>query len=211
MMSRIMCCYLPDREIFEVDLNAGEKNESYLNSLSCELRDILNSFPHGHIKATKEGAEWFKNWYIENEMKLVEDERLKPHRARAPATAVRLAILLAASCGEEILTKELLEQAIAINDWFIPTMWAMYGYTDEMSSGVGKLEKLVINKLKGQLEGTMLHHELLGQLRSRFKSKGQFVEVMENLVEMQIVEKLYKGGIEKDWPPLGWTLKGKAE
>jgi len=208
LMSRFVPCYLPDREVYHVDPNAEEDDEAMFTRLSMRLNLIIKNAPKGHVKLTPKGAEWFVKWYMENERKEVFDARMEPHRNRAPANALRLALLLAISCGERIISQERIKQAVNILEWIAPTVWAMYGFTDEMGSGVGRGEKVIIATLKKGKEHTLLHSELMQGCLSRFNGLRDMKEVVWGLVEKGVVEPLYKEGqMPSSWPPRGWRLR----
>lgn len=208
LMSRFLPCYIPHREIFHVDPNAEGDDEIAFTNLAVDLAEIKRCSPKCHIKMTDEGVRWFSKWYEDNEKKLVEDERMDPHRNRAPASVIRLAILLAVSNGEGVISKDRVEQAVEILNWIAPTIWAMYGFTDEQSSGVSRGEKSIILKLQSCMEGTITHTDLMRSCLSRFKrGRNELKMCMEGLEEKGLVVRIpKKGGLTKHWPPAGWRL-----
>jgi len=212
LMSRFVPCYLPEREVFHVDPNAEGDNGEALTRLAMKMRLLIKSAPKKHVKMSVEGAEWFKKWYMENERRVVIDARMEPHRNRAPANALRMALLLAVSNGEGEISKDRIQQAIAILEWIAPTVWAMYGFTDEMGSGVSRGEKLVCTVIGEQLEGEMLHQDLMLRVLSRFKDKKDMIMCMEGLEEKGILRReLRRNQPRASWPPLGWKLVNREK
>ncbi len=207
-MSRFIPCYLPEREVFHVDPNAEDDEDEWLEALGTQLKLLLQNAPKGHVKMSEPGVEWFVPWYMENERKVVLDVRLEPHRNRAPANALRVALLLAVSNGEKSISKGRITQAVRILNWIAPTMWAMYGFTDEMSSGVSRGEKIVVATLAKGTESTLLHCELTKGCMNRLGGLKEMKEVVWGLVEKGIVEPIYKTGqVPSGWPPRGWRLR----
>jgi hypothetical protein len=207
LMSRFLTCYLPDRELIHTDPNAEGDDDKVFSELASGLNDIRASMPKGHLKLTPDAASWWRAWYDKNERVEVIDPRMDPHRNRAPANALRVATLLTITTGGGIIDKPTIEQAVQIVEWYMPTIWAMYGYTDTMGSAVGRLERRVVWELQ-RAGGEMLHRDLMIKVSSFVGRGGDSKAGLMMMVEKGIIEMIQKVGMPASWypPSLGWRL-----
>lgn len=214
MMSRFLVCCLDEREIFHIDINAeDEKDAGMMEKLAEELREV-EKCRVGRVRGTKEAQQWIVQWYMENETEAIVDDRLLPHRNRKPANLLRLAMILGASCGEMVLTKDRLEQTLAILDWFEPTLAHLYGITEEVSSRMARGEKRVTRKLAGAGKKGMTHAQLARACLSYFNNGAREMRhCLEGLLEKGLVAAHYKIDIDRErkrYPPHKWTLAKEA-
>lgn len=206
LMSRLMICYLPNKEVSYVDLNAEGDEDARLSHLATELAYLGKSSPRGHIRATNEANKEMQKWYRSNERLSEVDERLDPHKSREPSNVVRLAMLMAIANKEDVISKNRLEQAINIVDWFRPTVGNMYGNADMLSNSTRKGEDRVIRKLI-RSNGECMHREFLQGIYGGFRGMKDIKNCLYGLKERGIVEVItHKGQSENVWPPKGWRL-----
>jgi len=204
LLSRFIVCCLNKRDINHIDIQADDKAADEVTSkLATGLPRISGQFK-GHVKGTDDAQEWITSWYLSNEAKVLEDERLSPHRNRKPANLLRLAIILAAAAEEPILSKQRLEEALAIIDWIEPTMHLLYGLAS-VSTQWSKGEKRVLQLLSKE-GGEMVHTDLANRACSYFKGYTKELRyALDGMVEKGLVEAVYRNGV-RSWPPLGWKL-----
>lgn len=210
MMSRFLVCCLSDRDVHHIDIQADDQDAlGVISKLAKQLAD-LKGLMTGHIVGTDDAQRWVEPWYLDNESKNIEDGRLAPHRNRKPANLLRLAMILQASRGESVLTKEALENSLAVLDWFEPTLVRLYGITEEITSHLAKGEKRIINKLSSVQGNELLHAELAQNCASYFyHGTREMKACLEGLCEKGLVEPVYLHNRPRKWPPLGWRLKTK--
>lgn len=217
LMSRFIPCYLDSREVTHVDPNADDSDDEAFAKLARELLLLLKNAPKGHVKMTPDAAKFFVDWYAGNEKKEVLDARMEPHRNRAPANVVRMAMLLSLAAGESTITLGKLKSAIALLDWMAPTVWAMYGFTDQAKTKVSKGENVIITSLMrhGELidgKREFRHSEMMRRCLSRFEGKKALQEIIWGLVEKDLVGVKYKPGQHPgSWPPYSWFLNKTEE
>lgn len=202
LMSRFIVCCMEERTVHHIDIRADdEASREVQDKLTQSLLDM--PIPKGHMKGTKEAQEWIVPWYEENEQREVKDPRLAPHRNRKPANLLRLAMILAATSGEGVVTKEMLEHALALLNWFEPTLLKLYGMTDDVVDGMNKGERRVVEILA---PGEVKHSVLMRKCGSYFKGGVlEFRRCMEGLTEKRLVQPVFNG-VARAWPPLSWRL-----
>ena len=203
MMSRFLVCCLDRRDVYSINIQADDcAAQATMLALSKELQGC-SKVMEGHLRGETEAQRWIEKWYIENETRVVEDERHEAHRNRKPANVLRLAIILAAAAFEPTLNKRRLEQALAILDWMEPTLTRLYGLTDETASSISKGEKRILMKLA--TEGEITHSDLLRACGSYFKGGTKEMRYcLEGLVEKRLVIPKYK--VPRLWPPSSWSI-----
>jgi hypothetical protein len=209
LMSRFIVCCLDDREIYNIDIQSDdEQSREVITALTRDLSKCYGVL-EGHIKGTDEAQEWVEAWYLENEQYDVTDTRLAPHRNRKPANLLRIAMILGAAALDPVLTAERLEQALAILNYFEPTLVKLYGITEETVSTMDRGEKRIMHKLSA-INGAELTHRDLARACSIYFRGGtrEMRHCLEGMVEKGLVNAEYKGGI-RSWPPASWHLNVK--
>ncbi len=206
MMSRFLVCCLDEREIFNIDILAeDEKIMTVMDNLGASLRTV-GKWAKGRVNGTPEAQKWIETWYMENETGDVPDERMLPHRNRKPANLLRLSMILSAASGQDILTRDMLENTLAIIDWFEPTLMKLYGITDTVTSTLARGEKRVLTKL-ARTPGNVLDHTELARGCSAYFKGGvrEMRSCLDGLREKGLVVAEYKNGMMR-WPPKTWRL-----
>jgi len=213
-MSRFIPCYLEQREVFHVNPNPDpaelESDRVKKKLLAAGLKELIANFPKGSIFMTPEAAGDFVTWYDESERQIPLDERLRPSATRKPAHILRLALVLAAAKGEGEICAERLEQAIKLMDWYMATLWHMYGYNEDFVNQVKKLDVKVVEALRKR-GNEALHGELMRACYKYFGDKRKMQAHMEAMEEQQIVTRINRPGYPLDykaWPPRAWKLVG---
>lgn len=206
LMSRFLVCCLEERDVYHIDATSDDSDDKVINKLATSLmpcRTILR----GHIPLDKNGQEWLNEWYLSNETKLVEDDRLGPHRNRKPSNLIRIALIHCAAAGMATLTRDRLEQALKVLDWMEPTLVKLYGMTEEMSSYMSRGERRIIRKIMAE-GGEILHSPLLRSCGAYFKGGVRDMrKCIEGMLEKGLIEPVYKPGAAVRWPPMGWRLR----
>jgi len=212
LMSRFMPVYMPDREVIHVDIGAGRhglRDGSVWSEFAMEMQKLVNFLPRGYMEPLGEAEEWFNNWYHDNENKVVDDDRMDPHRNRAPANVLRLAMILAVSNGEKKITKERCIQAEELHKRMEASTWQMYGYTDNKTRGVDSVRKRIYNVLSKGVP--MAHAEFLKKVLSYAKSMDKLKSVIGEMMEMGEMTMINKAGQKPgDYPPAFWQLTDKT-
>jgi len=218
LMSRYLVCCLDDREVYHVDIDAEGDDDEVMTKLAGELRHVTEPPSMvGQVHSTKGAQAWFKDWYMRNEVRLMTDDRLEPHRNRAPANLLRVAVLLGVAQGREQLDEEILHAALKMLEWLEPTVWRLYATTDTLGGYVSKAEQRIISRLSGEAGMAMLHPQLARLASKWFPDGVRGVKMcLEGMEEKGMVERVMREGTGRvvGWPPYGWRLvveKGKGE
>jgi len=114
--SRFIICYLKDRDVMYVDTQTQVDTGKIFADLALQFIEVVGKFPRGFHALDDEGAKWFREWYLKNETREVEDDRLDAHRNRKPANVLRFALLLSCAAGEDKISLQRLQQALD-RDW----------------------------------------------------------------------------------------------
>ena len=206
LMSRLTVCYLPGREVIYIDPNAEDDGGEFFVSMATEMCQLLAHTPPGHMKFTRDAVDVLLPWYQENERRLIADERLNPHRNRLPANVIRLAIILSVSCGERVISRARFEQAVKLLEWFAPTVWAMYGYTDAAANDVNRRERRVVQTLIDN-GGKMKHAAFARATLGAFGCRRTWQDCLAGLEEKGLVRRWQRPGQPAGvWPPGEWEV-----
>jgi hypothetical protein len=209
LMSRFIVCCLERRDVYSINIQAEDDGDlaDEHTELARELKGASEVIS-GYVRGDNDAAAWIKPWYIENETKLIDDERNEPHRNRKPANLLRMALLLAASSFEPVLTRARLENALAILDWMEPTLAKLYGLTTDVTNNMAKGEKRILTKLSSS-GGELTHSDLTRSVSSYFKNTREMRMCLEGLLEKGLVAAKYKH-TRVSWPPASWAIEGQS-
>jgi len=208
LMSRYFTCYLADRDVHCIDLEAQGDYEHIWVGMASELLELTKAMPDGQMMVDKEANKWVQEWYPTNQKEVVSDARMAPHIERRPANMTRLAMLLACSAGEQAITKNRLEQALDIIKWIEPTIFNMYDATDEMQSYMSKGELRILGEF-ARNGGEVDHKKLCRSVSKHFDRGMKEVKLaLEGLEEKEFIERVGQAFMSPNvWPPRAWRLK----
>lgn len=206
LMSRYLVCYLTDREVVHVDIDADGSYDDVLIKLGQELRAVTDALPAGKMRATPAAQRWFNEFYHANETREIADVRMEPHRNRKPANLMRVALILACSDGATGIEVGTLERAEALLAYLDPTLVAMWEHTDVAGNEVGRAEQRVVRVMR-QRGGRIGHGAMMRELGKSVGAARSLRSVLEDMEQKGLIGRGCGVGEQRTWPPSGWAVK----